>query len=147
MFKPTGFFPLGGIADRLMITGEFYYNHAGYDTNIFNDPRAALLMQTISAAGVDPRLLRIYEPNSYSKYYAMFAASISRFIIEPMSFSCSALGNFSQKCFVLSSGLTYQSLHDFTAGIMINGYAGPRHTEYTFGNQGIEVRLQAGIVF
>ena len=34
----TKFFPLGGVADRLTMNAEFYYNGAGYDVNIFNDP-------------------------------------------------------------------------------------------------------------
>jgi hypothetical protein len=143
----TRMFPLNGVADRLMVSGEFYYNNAGYDTNIFNDPRVGQLMALLLTSGTGSPASRLYEMNSYSKYYAALFTSISKFIMEPMSFSLNAIGNLNQQCFIVSTGIGYRSLHDFTAGISLDAYLGKKHTEYTFMGNGLVVRLQAGVVF
>ncbi len=143
----TKFFPLNGVADRLMLSGEFYYNNAGYDTNMFNDRRVGQLLALLLNSGERSPASRLYEMNSYSKYYAALFTSISRFIIEQMTFSCNAIGNLNQKCFVVSMGVSYQSLHDFNFGVSFDAYPGRKHTEYTFMDNGLTVRVQAGIVF
>jgi hypothetical protein len=57
------------------------------------------------------------------------------------------MGNLNQNSYVLSTGVTYQSLHDFNLGISLIGFVGDRNTEYTFSGSGLAVRLQAGLVF
>ncbi|MCU0609746.1 MAG: hypothetical protein MUF22_08285 [Chitinispirillaceae bacterium] len=155
----TKFFPLAGVADRLMVSGEFYYNHIGYEVNVFDDSLLGGFLRGDPPASFDPRYLsltwyrdpaivrNLYEPNSYSRYYASLFTSISRFIIEQMTFSCNVMGNLNQNSYVLSTGVTYQSLHDFNLGISLIGFVGDRNTEYTFSGSGLAVRLQAGLVF
>jgi hypothetical protein len=143
----TRMLPLAGVPDRLMISAEGYYNQAGYDTNIFNDPRVRNLSNMSSfMAGATP-VLSIYEPNSYSKYYASVFCSISQFIIDQLSLSCNALGNFKQKSVVLMTGLSYANLNNFTAGVSLIGAVGPEHTEYTTLYDGLSVRIQMGVTF
>jgi hypothetical protein len=159
----TRFFPLGGVADRLTVTGEFYYNHAGYDVNVFNDPVLGKDLSQLFTGTITPSLItdfasmpwlrdstvvpKLYEPHSYSKYYAALFISISRFILDDMTFSFNTIGNLSQGCFVVSTGVDYQSLHNFVCGISLNAFVGPPRTEYTFTGNGLAVQARIGVVF
>jgi hypothetical protein len=144
------FFPLNGVADRVMVSSEFYYNHAGYNPNIFDGGLVDYQKIIGTLLRKDNNLetiLSLYEPNSYSKYYAMLSTSISRFILNDMSFSCSAVGNLSQKCAMLTGGVTYTTLHDFTLSANLNGFVGKKNTEYTFTDQGLSLQARMGLVF
>jgi hypothetical protein len=159
----TKFFPLAGVADRLTVSGEFYYNHIGYGTNIFNDPALGRDLQGLMTGRIssvdtndfikmpwlaNPDIVsNLYEMHSYSKYYAALFASISRFILDDMTFSCNAIGNLNQKSFVVSAGVDYQSLHNFVFGISLNAFLGPKNTEYTFTGNGLMVQVRTGIIF
>jgi hypothetical protein len=92
-------------------------------------------------------VLDVYEPNSYSKYYASIFCSISRFIIEPMTLSCNVLGNLSQNCYVLMTGVNYAALNNFTSGVSIISAIGPEHTEFTTLYDALSVRMQMGVTF
>jgi hypothetical protein len=145
------FFPLNGVADRVMVSTEFYYNHAGYDINIFKGgiPEYQRLIRSIKLDSTQTfgDILSLYEPNSYSKYYAMLSTSISRFIITDMTLTCSAVGNLSQRCAMLTGGVSYQSLHDFVLSANVNGFVGKKNTEYTFTDQGLSLQLRMGLLF
>lgn len=144
----TKMFPFQGVADRLTVSGEFYYNNAGYDVNIFNDPKklAGLLALAMSSASESPAS-RLYEVNSYSKYYGMVYSSISQFIIDPLTFSCNALGNFNQNSYVVSIGLNYLSMQNLSWGVSVDSYLGKKGTEYNFTGNGETIRLQTGMTF
>jgi hypothetical protein len=147
------FFPLSGVADRVMVSTEFYYNHAGYEINVFKGGINEYLRIISSVAhNLDTNqtyddILSLYEPNSYSKYYGMLSTSISRFILNDMTFTCSAVGNLNQRCAMLSGGVSYQSLHDFMLSANVNGFVGKKNTEYTFTDQGLSLQLRMGLVF
>ena len=158
----TKFLPLAGVADRVTLVGEFYYNGAGADTNIFNNSTVArLLHSTLSGAitmdttglGAMPWLKNpssisdLYTANSYSKYYAAFFGSISQFIRDDMTFTFNAIANLEQKCCIVSAGVGYQSLHDFVCGVSVNAFLGPPNTEYTFAQEGLMVQGRMGIIF
>ena len=144
------FFPLNGVADRLMVSTEFYYNHTGYDPNIFSGGLIDYqkIIGTLLMKGNDlETILSLYEPNSYSKYYAMLSASVSRFILDDMTLALSAVGNLNQRCAMLSGGVTYTSLHDFTLSANLNGFVGKKNTEYTFTDQGLTAQIRVGLIF
>jgi hypothetical protein len=157
------FFPLAGVADRLTVSGEFYYNHIGYNRNVFADPvlgkdLRSLMGGNISSIGSADFIRmpwlsngdivsNLYEMHSYSKFYAAIFASVSRFILNDMTFSCNAIGNLNQKSFVVSTGVNYQSLHNFVFGISLNAFLGKKNTEYTFSNNGLMAQIQTGILF
>jgi hypothetical protein len=144
------FFPLNGVADRVMVSTEFYYNHAGYDPNIFSGgliDYQKIIGTLMRKGNTLETVLSLYEPNSYSRYYAMLSTSISRFILDAMTFSCSAVGNLNQKCVMLTGGVTYTTLHDFTLSANLNGFVGKKNTEYTFTDQGLSLQVRMGLVF
>ncbi|MGA3052058.1 MAG: hypothetical protein ABSE00_09085 [Chitinispirillaceae bacterium] len=159
----TKFFPLAGVADRLTMNTEFYYNGAGNNVNIFNDPVLGRDIQQLIAGSITPQLAsdlqampwlasattlsNLYTPNSYSKYYAALFCSISQFLIDPMTFTCNAIGNLPQKSFVVSTGINYHSLNDFVFGVSLNAFLGPKNTEYTFSGNALMAQVTTGILF
>lgn len=159
----TKFFPLAGVKDRLIISGEFYYNHIGYDENVFADSvlgrDLAHLMagrfSSIDSADwstmpwlANPDIVSdLYEMHSYSKCYAALFASIGRFILDDMTFSCNAIGNLNQGSFVLSTGVTYRSLHNYVFGLMLNAFVGRENTEYTFYDNRLMAQIWTGVIF
>jgi hypothetical protein len=153
----TKFFPLGGVADRLTMNTEFYFNGAGYTTNIFSNPiidryfqaaqGGSATLPDASALSSLSSLSDLYQPNSYSKYYLAFFGSISQFVIDGMTLSTNAIGNLEQGCVIVSAGVNYQSLNDFVCGVTLNGFLGPKNTEYTFSGTGLMVQVTTGVIF
>jgi hypothetical protein len=88
-----------------------------------------------------------YDANNYSRYYLALSSSFSRFITSDFSLQCGALANLQQLSATLNAGLTYTSISDFTATLLLLGYVGKENTEYTLGGQRFAVRLTAGLVF
>jgi hypothetical protein len=143
------FFPLSGVADRVMLSTEFYYNHAGYAPNIFEGgliDYQKILFKLLGRYDM-ATVLGLYEPNSYSKYYGMLSASVSRFIITDMTLAANVAGNFNQNCCMVSAGVDYQSLHNFNLSLYLNGFLGEKNTEYTFTGSGLAVQVKAGVAF
>jgi hypothetical protein len=140
-------FPLAGVPDRVSIAAEGYYNYAGYDTNIFNDPRVRGFSNITELAKGPLPLLALYEPNSYSKYYGFLSGSVGQCFIEQLTATFSVLANFNQNCYVLMPSISYASLNDFSAGVTLIAAVGPEHTEYTTLYDALTIRLQAGVRF
>jgi hypothetical protein len=158
----TKFFPLGGVADRLTLNANIYYNGSGSDANIFNDPVLGKYLQALVTGTIAQQqqlppgmqwlanrttLSNLYIPNSYSKYYAAVYGSVSQFLIDPMTFTCDVIGNLQQKSFVVSTGINYHSLNNFVFGISLDAYLGPTNTEYTFSGSGLTAQVTTGIIF
>jgi hypothetical protein len=145
------FFPLSGVADRFMVSAEFYYNHAGYARNIFGGglgDYSNIIDTLLKHENNDTaKVMALYEANSYSKFYGMLSMSISRFVIDGLTFSCNVIGNLNQNCFVVSTGLSYHSLQNFIFGISLNAFVGQDNAEYTFSENGLVVQIQTGIMF
>jgi hypothetical protein len=161
----TRWFDLLNMSDRLMVIGELYYNSAGYSKNAFADPDTAYRyseplnaisatgMPTVKTSGTKTDFLvghGLYERNSYSHYYLALFTSISRFINTSMTLNLNAIGNLEQQCAMLSAGLTYTSLSDFSLGVTVAGNVGKKNTEYTFKspeNPALMLQLTAGMAF
>ena len=139
-------FTVSGVRDRLTTVAEFYYNRPGSISGRlpFPDPEAlglppgtplspSLVLAALAAAG-------IYEPNSYSRHYAAFFATFGRFLRSDLTLSFNAIGNLDQGCVLLSTGLVYRDLNDFSLSLSVNAFAGPENTEYTFSRQAVQVQ-------
>jgi hypothetical protein len=83
----------------------------------------------------------VYEANSYSRHYAALFATFARFIRSDMSLTFNAVGNLNQQCALISGGLSYRDLNDFNLSFLVNGMAGPDHTEYTFTEQALQAQV------
>lgn len=144
-------FDLLNIPDRVNVDAEFYYNQAGSSNNFFKDNG---IEQQISALPNDTlkglafaAISNFMEPNSYSKFYGAFFTSISKFIFDDLTFNFNGIMNFEQRCAMLSVGLQYLTLHNFSLGMLVSGAVGPKETEYTLFDNGMTLRFTAGVAF
>ena len=146
-------FRLGDFNDRLIVATEFYYNQNGYTRSPFRDrtiyaytgPLAVLL-----PAGTKRDFLignGLYEPNYLGRYYGALFASVSRFIITDMTLNANYVRNLSDDTGLLSTGVTYRNLNDFSAGCLVNAFLGRPRGEYTFSGAKLSVQLTAGVAF
>lgn len=167
-FGASKAFDLLNVSDRVSLSGEFYFNQLGYPDSIFDilgkkEMKSALIEQLRnqnfqvdsttqnqynSLPYGNPRiLLGFYEPNNFSRYYAAFTCSISKFIISDMTFTTKSIINLSQGSATISTGLLYRNLHNFYSGVNILAYVGPQNTEYTFFDNALDVQMYFGLLF
>jgi hypothetical protein len=132
----TLFFDLFDVEDRLSIDGEFYYNHNGYDENMPED-------ESFRSDFLD----RYYVPNSYGRYYGALFVTVNKFIVSDLVLALNALGNFSDLSFLVSTGLLWNPVHNFTAGCTIHSAIGEDNREYTFSGNRAVIELSLGIRF
>ncbi len=146
-------FRVSGIQDRLTTVAEFYYNHPGSTADRMPFPSLASLslaagsgpssqaaLAALAAAG-------LYEPNSFSRRYAACFATFNRFLRADMALTFNAIGNLDQNCALISTGLAYTDINDFGLTLLVNGFAGPEGTEYTFSRQAMQLELLAEAAF
>lgn len=145
-------FRVGNFNDRLTVTSEFFYNHTGYEDDIFGD-KAVYAFSTpvgLAASGTKREYLLgngLYEPNYSSKYYGAIFLSLGRFITEDLTLNANYIRNCNDGSGILSSGVTYKTLYDLSAGLLVNSYIGPRDAEYTYSGAKGDVQATFGIAF
>lgn len=144
------------VDDRLMITGEFYYNHFGYTRNVIRDladfvESMPAMPDSILPGPVNAATMLygsgLYEPNSLSRYYAAFFAGISRFVVSDMSLTINGLANLVDHSGMLSAGVTYRSINDWSVGLLLNTFLGGKNCEYTVTGNAVSAQLTVGVVF
>lgn len=147
-------FRVGNFNDRLTVAAEFFYDQTGYRKNPFRDgaiygfsgPPALLY----PAGGTKREFLLasgLYEPNYLSRYYGALFTSINRFIITDMTLNLNYVRNLSDHSAVLSTGVSYKNMNDFSAGLLVNAFLGPEHSEYTFSTAKLSAQLTFGVSF
>ena len=148
-------FDLLDIDDRLMVVGEFYYNQAGDGGNVFKKYHIGQKYKEIIALpNIDTRkqaagmaLQQGFEFNSLAKFYGAFFITVSKFIISDMTLQLNGLANFNHRCAMLTAGVNYATLHNFSLGCLVTGFVGPEEAEYTFTGNSASVRVTAGVTF
>lgn len=147
-------FRLGNFNDRLTVATEFFYNQTGYTKSPFRDKALYGFSGPLASmgliAGTKGQFLLgngLYEPNYLSRYYGAVFASVSRFIITDMTLSLNYVRNLNDRSGVLSTGLTYKNINDFSAGCLVNAFLGPARSEYTFSGARFMAQLTAGVSF
>ncbi|MDO8804951.1 MAG: hypothetical protein Q7R35_10995 [Elusimicrobiota bacterium] len=145
-------FRLGNFNDRLTVATEFFYNQTGYVKSPFRDKAAYGFSGPLAllGAGTKAQFLLgngLYEPNYLSRYYGAVFTSVSRFIITDMTLNLNYVRNLNDHSGVLSTGVTYKNLSDFSAGCLASAFLGPAKSEYTFSGAKLMVQLTAGVSF
>ncbi|HHU52051.1 MAG TPA: hypothetical protein GXZ36_09565 [Firmicutes bacterium] len=137
----TKYFDHGEIKDRISVTGEFYYNHAGYDENIFAKHKAP----TKTELDLFPK---VYEPYMTSKYYLAFFTSVNKFIRSELTLNLNGMMNLVDNSAILSTGLSYSpALTDLTIDLTITGRLGEQYSEATFMGDRLSLSLGTKILF
>ena len=144
-------FRLGNFNDRLTVTTEFFYNQHGYTKSPFLDKTTYAYSGPLALfTGTKGQFLvgnGLYEPNYMARYYGAVFTSIGRFIITDMTLNLNYVRNLNDHSGVLSGGVTYKNLNDFSAGCLVNAYLGPAKREYTISGAKLSVQLTAGVSF
>ena len=146
-------FRLGNFNDRLTAAAEFFYNQTGYVKTPFRDgavykfsgPAAVLVPTGTKEAFMLANGL--YVPNYLGRYYGAVFTNITRFIITDLTLNANYIRNFNDGSGVLSTGVTYRNLNDFSAGFLVNAFLGPADSEYTFLKAKLLYQVTAGVSF
>lgn len=144
-------FRVSGIQDRLNTVLEYFYNGPG---NTDRRLGFASLLNAASASGASSSAALnalatsgIYETNAYSQHYAAFFATFSRFLLNDLTLTFNAIGNLNQNSAVLSTGLGYQDLNDFSLSFNVNAFTGPQDSEYALSGQALQMQVLAEVGF
>ncbi|MBN1798949.1 MAG: hypothetical protein JW822_10245 [Spirochaetales bacterium] len=132
------YFDFLDVADRIMLMGEFYYNYAGYDENMFEE---------LSTVNLEVFKGAYYDTNNYGQYYAALFFSLSRFLVTDMSLNITVLGNFSDLSATVFAGVSYTPVYDFTLTFDLIGFVGDEDREYTYSGSVIGALLTLSMVF
>jgi hypothetical protein len=154
-------FDLFSVSKGLSVIASFYYNQAGYDKDLFSDAKLYTYRDTVfisdssgtgtaMPAGTKALFLTghsLYEQNNSGKYYVALQTTINRLFLNSLTGYVKIIDNIPQSSMIISTGINYTSLHEFYAGLMVNGYIGNKNTEYTFQNQAMQIQFTAGLTF
>jgi len=151
-------YTVGGIKDRLTVTDEVYYNNAGNTDrtmeHVINSVMASEMPEGSEAgvtytADIKGALVAngLYQPNSYSLFYTAVFVNYTKFIIPDLTLNLNTIGNLNQRCFIVTTELSYNNLNDFSLKLSINSFLGPNNTEYTMSNDGLQIQLNVGLSF
>jgi hypothetical protein len=133
----TKYFPLGNFKDRVSLTTEFFYNGTGYNQDLFGNLNTRTFL-------LDNNL---YQQNYYGRFYYAVFSGISRFILTDMTFTINAITNASDSTGIISTGVTYTDINDFSFGILFIGYAGKPDGEYTYSGDKFNTQLTFTLSF
>ena len=135
----TKYFDHGEITDRISVIGEFYYNGAGYDENIFKKGQTA---------SEDEKLASWYEPFMTSKYYAAFFTSVNKFIRSELTLNLNGIMNLVDNSALLTAGVSYHpALADYTIDMALTGSLGERYSEATLMGEQLSLGLGMSLLF
>ena len=135
------------VYDRIIVNAEFYYNHVGYDDNMF---------ETLDPALLPDFLAGYYQSGNYGKYYGALFVTVNEFIRKDMIFSISGMGNFSDLSFIVMPSVGIIPVDNFTLTFTAASYIGPDNREYTMsinpstfaiGNNMLFLSIGARVVF
>jgi hypothetical protein len=132
----TKMFDVGNFNDRLSVTGEFYYNHSGYDDDMLADETREQFLEG-----------GYFEPGNYGTFYAALFSSFSRFIVTDMTLNVNAIGNLSDSSFIISTGVDYVLTFNALLSAKINCYLGEENREYTLEGNAASAEFSVNIVF
>lgn len=136
----TRYFNHGEIADRISLTGEFYYNDAGYDENILekiNNNELKVLY-----------LSQVYQAFMNSKYYAAVFTTIQQFIQPQLTLGINSITNLVDYSTILSTRLNYKpTLKNICYYLTLTNYLGKENTEATLMGYSYNVALGVQLQF
>lgn len=115
-------FTIDSVDNKLVLNGEFYYNHTGYDVNMF---------EVLDATHRAAFLAGYYESGNYGRFYGALFVTINEFFIDEMAFTLSGIGNFSDLSFTAMADLSYAPVSNFTISFRLMACLGQNLREYT----------------
>ncbi len=137
-------FDQGNIKDRINLTGEFYYNQAGYDRNIIRriaESGDAGALQSMASQ-------YLADPYSLSQYYMALFSSVSKFIVPALTFNLNGITNLVDHSATLITGITYApELNNITIDLNVGYNLGDKYTETMLLGERSYINLKMTIKF
>lgn len=147
--------------DKIMLNLEFFYNGAGYTGNLFADQTTYAFDSPVDAidasgqpvsynSGTKRDFLlynNLYDINYLSRYYAVFFATINKFIRSELTLTANLISNISDHSYILATGINYLDINDLKFGLQFYFNLGDKNAEYTVLGRGGQIQLTAGILF
>lgn len=154
-------FDVREIRDRIRVQLELYYNGGGDTDDVFGDERIYAFQTPVvlrSPAGGEITLTQgtrkvfllardLYRPNDHSRRYAALFTSCSRFVVSDLTLLVNFIQNLDDGSGLLATGLSYQTIRDFTAGLNAYFPVGRDGREYTFAGTAAALQLSVGLAF
>jgi hypothetical protein len=131
-------FEVKDIKDRIRIDVEAFYNHAGYDRNVFE--KDVLSVGYFLSRG-------LYTPNYYGRYYAGMFITIRQMFVEELSAMVNCIVNIQDQSSVISGMITYAPYYDLNLNLQVNGFIGKQNREYTVYGNYLITEFSAKLVF
>jgi hypothetical protein len=126
------------VQDRITVIAEFYYNHSGYEVNMF---------EKLSPADLPLFISDYYQAGYYGKYNAALFITINKFILSDMTLTLSGLGNFSDLSGIALVTLDYSPVNNFTLSLQLGSYLGADNREYTVSIDPTGATLTSNLLF
>jgi hypothetical protein len=143
----TKFFTQGNITDRINLTGEFYYNQAGYDKNIIKRLMESGII-TNQADQTNFTEAFPYTPYQDSEYYMALFTSVSKFPGPDTSLNFNAITNLVDHSALLIAGISYApAINNITVSFNVGYNLGDQYTETMLTGQRYYVNLMTTIRF
>ncbi|OHD62995.1 MAG: hypothetical protein A2176_09195 [Spirochaetes bacterium RBG_13_51_14] len=131
-------FEVKDVKDRIRFDVEVFYNHAGYDSYVFE--KDFYNIGYFLSAG-------LYTPNYYGKYYAGAFITIRQMFVEELSAMINCIVNIGDQSSIVSGIISYAPYYDLTLNLMVNGFIGKENREYTVYGNYVVAELSAKLVF
>ena len=131
-------FEVKDIKDRIRIDVEAFYNHAGYDRNVFE--KDVLSVGYFLSRG-------LYTPNYYGRYYAGMFITVRQIFVEELSAMVNCIVNIRDQSSVISGMITYAPYYDLNLNLQVNGFIGKQNREYTVYGNYLVTEFSAKLVF
>jgi hypothetical protein len=129
-------FDFRDVNDRISLTGEFYYNHGGYDENMLDDATRDQFLEG-----------RYFEPGNYGKYYTAIFSSYQKFLVSDMTLNVNAISNLSDSSFIVASGVSYELANNAYLNANVSGYFGEKNREYTLAGNSLSAEASVDVAF
>ncbi len=126
------------VKDRIRFDVEAFYNHAGYDRNVFE--KDLYTAGYFLSSG-------LYTPNYYGKWYAGIFITIRQMFVEELSSMVNCIVNIQDQSSIVSGMITYAPFYDMTLNLMVNGFVGKTNREYTVYGNYFTTELSVKLVF
>ncbi|HOD14923.1 MAG: hypothetical protein KBC90_12765 [Spirochaetes bacterium] len=131
-------FDVRGVKERIRFDVEVFYNHAGYDTHVFEkDFLNATYFLTNG----------LYTPNYMGKYYVGGFITIREMFVQELSSMINCVVNIREESSIISGMISYAPFYDLTLNLMVNGFVGKENREYTVYGNYLTAELSVKLVF
>lgn len=139
-------FNYGEYQDRISLTGEFFYNQAGYADNLYQ--KIAAQNDADRRQKLRDAYLNEYQAYQNSQYYLAVFGTVTKFLIPELTLKVNGINNLVDHSLILSAGISYQpTLKELYYNFEINSFQGDSDSEARFLGKTHQLQLGVAVKF